>query len=423
MIRRIADFLLHANLVEMISKDQIQKDISMSMCTLSLICKCLEIPQVIIYHTMKINLNLTSFQICCAVHSGTMFHVLQPLIAPTDFIYSDGGAFRRRAIQCAVMLALFGQPQGQFHPWHEIIENTLLRRLKQRSASAMKSLKGDRLIQDLFMEQKDLIEGLMYILKDSNHDREPLPSVAVAFFSNIHKLIGFVESVSRLNAFTEIEDFQAEHQQEEWFGLAVVVTASLCRLLQAVCSRFSLSCTVEETRDLFFNFVQGALPMEGGLVTTTPVVDDSFEIEDDFGFDDTPSKSSSVNENDPLSTMYMAGIELEATIVKHASIQVAEDIQKARITSIMGALYRKSTLESRVKDQILTCIPLYYNLSCFSKTESDFFVQHLLEWNQLDKILDNVPSAIVAVEFMEKMISSDSTCRDARMPFLDCTFN
>lgn len=113
-----------------------------------------------------------------------MFKVLQPLIAPVDFKYTDGGAFRRRAIECAVMLALFGKSDGSFHPWREIIENTILDRLTKKPVSALVQLKGEKLRGEFLTEQNDLIDGLLFVLKDGNRDRQPLPSVALAFFSS-----------------------------------------------------------------------------------------------------------------------------------------------------------------------------------------------------------------------------------------------
>ena len=357
-----------------------------------------------------------------------MFKVLQPLIAPVDFKYTDGGAFRRRAIECAVMLALFGKSDGSFHPWREIIENTILDRLTKKPVSALVQLKGEKLRGEFLTEQNDLIDGLLFVLKDGNRDRQPLPSVALAFFSSTRSLISVVSCVAKLNAFTAIEDFQMDHSDKEYFGKAVDVTVASCKLLQAVCDRFPLSCTVEETRDVFFTYVQGALPMEDGHITETPVVEDEFEDEDDVDIDDTPSRSSSFNENDPLSAMYIAGIELEASLVKHVASQVDGDIQKDRIDSIMRKMYRKTTLESRVKDQVLSCITRHYNLSCFSKSESETFAALLFTWNtagsdmKAEKLLDNVPSAINAIEFMDKVISSYETTREARVPFLDLTF-
>ena len=166
--------------------------------------------------------------------------------------------------------------------------------------------------------------------------------------------------------------------------------------------------------------------MQDGMITRTPEVRDDFEDDDDFDFDDTPSKSSSVNENDPLSEMYMAAIELESTLVKHAASYLShaesQKIQKERLMSIMLQIYRKTSLESRVKDQVLSCIPRYFNLSCFSRAESEFVVHCMLEWNGLDKFIENVPSAIIALDFMNKMISSEDTSQPARVPFLDLTF-
>jgi len=355
-----------------------------------------------------------------------MFEILRPLIAPVDFKYADGGALRRRAIQCAVLLALYGQSEGNFHPWQEIIEKTILDRLQNKPASLLKKIQGDRLRQEFLTEQKDLIDGIMFVLKDTNGDRKLLPSVAISYFSSTQKLIAMVDCVAKLNAFTEIEDFQTEYQADDSFGLSVLVTAASCQLLQSVCGRFPLSCTVEETRGVFFKFVEGALPMQDGMITRTPEVRDDFEDDDDFDFDDTPSKSSSVNENDPLSEMYMAAIELESTLVKHvasfASQTESQKIQNERLMSIMLQVYRKTTLESRVKDQVLSCIPRYFNLSCFSRAESEFVAHCMLEWNRLDKFLENVPSAIIALEFMDKMISSDDASQPARVPFLDLTF-
>ena len=359
-----------------------------------------------------------------------MFRILQPLIAPVDFKYTDGGAFRRRAIECAVMLALFGKPEDSFHPWQEIIENTILDRLTKKPVSSLTQLKGEKLRGEFLTEQKDLIDGLMFVLKDGNRDRKPLPSVALAFFSSTRSLLAVVGCVAKLNAFTVIADFQVDHSDKEYFGKAVDVTVASCKLLQAVCDRFPLSCTVEETRDVLFNYVQGALPMEDGHITETPVAEkDDFEAEDDFDFDDTPSRSGSFEDNDPLSVMYMAGIELEASLVKHVASQVDADIQKDRIDSIMRKMYRKTTLESRVKDQVLSCISRHYNLSCFSKSESEAFAALLFVWNtsgsdiKAEKLMDNVPSAMNAIEFMDKMISSSETSREARLPFLDLTFN
>jgi hypothetical protein len=231
-----------------------------------------------------------------------------------------------------------------------------------------------------------------------------------------------VECLDTLNAFTQIQDFVSEYQAEEFFGLAVGVTAASCRLLQAVCCRFPLSCTVEETLPIFLNHVECALPMEEGHILQTPMADDTFEDEDDFDFDDTPSRSSTINENDPLSEMYMAALELEASLVKHAYHQIGAEFAKERLTCIMMQMYRKTTLEFRVKDQVLFCITRYYNLSYFSKKESEFFATMLLEWNKLDRLIENVPSAVVAVDFMNTMISSDQTTPEARMPFLDLTF-
>jgi hypothetical protein len=320
------------------------------------------------------------------------------------------------------MLALFGKPVADFHPWFEVVEKTILDRLHHQPASLLPTLAGDRLKQEFLTEQKDLIDGLMFVLKDDSRDRSPLPAVAVSYFSNTRNLKKFVGCVAKLNAFTEIADFHIEYEADEFFGQSVGVTAALCKLLQAVCCRFPLSCTVEETMPDFFKFLEGALPMENGRIIETPVVEKSIDDDDEYAFDDTPSRSSSVDEKDPLSEMFLAALELEASLVKHGSIQVGADFAKSRLQSIMMAMYRKTTLESRVKDQILSCIPRYYNLACFSKVESQYFAAYVTQWNHLDKLLDNVPSAAVAIEFMNKMISSHQTSLEARIPFLDLTF-
>jgi hypothetical protein len=430
MIQRIVETLNPAKttpsrISAMLCSQQIQKDINISMGALAMVLKCLEVPKVLplSFHLSVLPVLTSCFtQICVGVKSKAMFDVLRPLIVPVSFKYTDGGAFRKRAIQCAVLLALQGQPEGDFHPWHEVIEKTILERLRSQPASLLPKIQGDRLRQEFLTEQKDLIDGLMFVLKDDNRDREFLPAVAASYFSNTRNLKDIVECFNKLNAFSEIQDFQAEYQADEFFGLAVGVSAASCKLLQAVCCRFPLSCTVEETMPIFLNHVEGTLPMEDGMISQTPKADDNFEDEDDFDFDDTPSRSSTVNENDPLSEMYIAALELEASLVKHSSTQTGADFVKERLTSIMMQMYRKTTLESRVKDQVLSCIPRYYNLSCFSKKESEFFAAFLLQWNKLDKIVENVPSAMIGIEFMDKLISSEQTTLEARMPFLDLTF-
>ena len=85
-------------------------------------------------------------------------------------------------------------------------------------------------------------------------------------------------------------------------------------------------------------------------------------------------------------------------------------------------MYRKTSLESRVKSEVLACIPLHYNLACFTEKESEFFAANALQWNPIDGFLENVPSALVAIEFMDKMISSEAATSEARKPFLNLTF-
>ena len=117
----------------------------------------------------------------------------------------------------------------------------------------------------------------------------------------------------------------------------------------------------------------------------------------------------------------MAAIRLDATLAHHASFQV-DDLQRTRLFEIMMRLYRKTTLEFRVKSEVLTCLVRYYNLSSFTKEISEFFIQNVLLWNALDAFDKNVPSAVIAMDFMEKVISSKDTTPEARMPFLDLSF-
>ena len=79
--------------------------------------------------------------------------------------------------------------------------------------------------------------------------------------------------------------------------------------------------TVEETRDIFFQYAEEALPMEDGHITETPIVeDDGFADEDDFDFDVTPSRFVAVDENDPISVMYMAALRLDAILVRETCV-------------------------------------------------------------------------------------------------------
>ena len=294
-----------------LSPSQIQKDINVSLSALTMVFQCLDVPQVsppslaLLCVSHHLYSDCVCFQICSCIQSKAMFALLRPLIAPADFKYSDGGAFRRRVIQCAVALAMFGQSEDDFHPWREIMEQTILVRLQQLPAAALKRIHGDKARHEYLTEQKDLINGLMFVLKvESNVDRETLPSVAAFYFSSSRNLVAIVDCLAKLNAFSQIEDFQMEFGAEDCFGHAVGVTAACCNLLQAVCCRFPLSCTVEESRGAFFNFAESALPMEDGNVTRTPVSSDAdFGDDGDFDFDDTPSRSSSVDESDPISEM------------------------------------------------------------------------------------------------------------------------
>jgi hypothetical protein len=431
MIQRIVETLnpvkaLPSKFAAMLSSQQIQKDINISMGALTMVLKCLEVSKVLCLSCSSSEMQFFSFhlctQICSGVDSKAMFGVLRPLIVPVGFTYTDGGAFRKRAIQCAVLLALLGQTQGDFHPWHEVIEKTILERLRSHPAPLLLKLQGDRQRQEFLIEQKDLIDGLMFVLKDGYRDREFLPSVTASYFSNTRNLNDIVNCLSKLNVFTQIQDFRSEYEADEFFGLAVGVAAASCKLLQAVCCRFALSCTVEETLPVFLNFVEGALPMEEGSILQTPMAEDNFEDEDDFDIDDSPSRSGVVYDSDPVSEMYIAALELEASLVMYASRQVGVEFAKERLTCIMMQMYRKTTLEARIKDQVLSCIRRYYDLSCFSKKESEFFAARLLEWNSLDRLVENIPSAVIALEFMDKMILSDFTSLEARTPFLDLTF-
>jgi hypothetical protein len=409
----------------MLSLRQIQKDINISMSILAVLIQCIEVPQVgprLLCLALLSTFNAIVFQICVGLQSKQMFALLQPLIAPKDFKYNDGGAFRRRVIQLAVLLAMLGQSEKDFHPWHEIIEKNILVRLQQLhfDAQTFTRIVGDKPRHELLMEQKDLINGVMFTL-----NREVLPSVAVSYFSNTRNLIALAASISRLNAFTQIPDFD-DFRGEDCFGDAVGVTEACCNLLQAVCERFPLSCTVEETRDIFFQYAEEALPMEDGHITETPIVeDDGFADEDDFDFDVTPSRSATVDENDPISIMYMAALRLDATLVRHASSQLDRSFQQQRLRGIMLAMYRKTTLEPRVKSEVLLCILKNYDLACFTREDTEFVAVHLLKWNSLETFLNNIPSALVAIEFMDRVISApiDQVARDVRIPFLDLSFH
>jgi hypothetical protein len=356
------------------------------------------------------------------IRSNALFGVLQPLIAPVSF--KPPQDTRVLAIQCTVTLAMFGQPDADFHPWREIMERTLLVRLQQLPASALKKIHGDRPKKEFLSEQLDLINGIILALKVEAkfeaRDREVLPQVVASFFSSTRNLISLVGCLATLNAFSHVEDFDSE-SGEDYFALAVDVAAATCNLLQAVCCRFPLSCTVEDTRDVFFRHAESALPMVDGHITETPVVvDDGFGDDDEF-YDETPSRTSSVQEDAAISVMYMAAVRLDATLVHHASSQV-DDLQRTRLVEIMMRLYRKTSLEFRVKSEVLTCIVRYYNLSCFTKEISEFFVQNILLWNPLDTFDKNTPSAVIAIDFLEEVISSTDTTHEARMPFLDLSF-
>ncbi len=120
--------------------------------------------------------------------------------------------------------------------------------------------------------------------------------------------------------------------------------------------------TVEETRYVFFQHAEEALPMEDGHITETPIVeDDGFADEDGFDFDVTPSRSVTVDENDPISDMYMAALRLDATLVRHAASQLDRSFQQQRLRGIMLAIYRKTTLETRVKSEVLLYILQNYD--------------------------------------------------------------
>ncbi len=161
--------------------------------------------------------------------------------------------------------------------------------------------------------------------------------------------------------------------------------------------------------------------MVDGHITETPrVVDDGFGDEDDF-YGDTPSRTRTPEEDAAISVMYMAAIRLDATLVHRASFQV-DDLQRTRLVEIMMRLYRKTSVEFRVKSEVLTCLVRYYNLSSFTEEKSVFFVQNILLWNPLDAFNKNFPSAVIAIDFMEKVISSKDTTPDARKPFLDLSF-
>jgi hypothetical protein len=118
----------------------------------------------------------------------------------------------------------------------------------------------------------------------------------------------------------------------------------------------------------------------------------------------------------------MAAIRLDATLLQHSSSQLDGEMQRSRLINIMMQMYRKTSLESRVKSEVLACIPLHYNLACFTEKESEFFAANVLLWNPLDRFLENVPSALVAIEFMDSIISSAAAAQDARKPFLNLTF-
>ena len=64
----------------------------------------------------------------------------------------------------------------------------------------------------------------------------------------------------------------------------------------------------------------------------------------------------------------------------------------------------------------------YYNLSSFTKEISEYFVKNILSWNPLDTFDKNTPSAVIAIDFIEKVISSTDTTHEARVPFLDLSF-
>jgi hypothetical protein len=270
------------------------------------------------------------------------------------------------------------------------------------------------------MEQKDLINGVMFVLK-----REVLPSVAVSYFSNTQNLIDLVKSISLLNAFTIIPDFEIEFSSYDCFGYAIGVVEACCNLLQAVCERFPLSCTVEETRGAFFDFAQTALPYEEGHITITPKPQPDDDEESETDYDDVPSRSASEPETDPVSVMYMAALRLDATLVKHVSSQLGRSFQQQRLRDIMLAVYRKTTVESRVKSKVLSCILEYYDLACFTQGDTAFVAEHVLQWNSLATFLNNIPSVLVAIEFMDKMISApyDQVARDVRIPFLNLSFS
>ncbi len=102
--------------------------------------------------------------------------------------------------------------------------------------------------------------------------------------------------------------------------------------------------------------------MEDGHITETPIVeDDGFADEDDFDFNVTPSRFVAVDENDPISVMYMAALRLDATLVRHASSQLDRSFQQQQLRGIMLASYRKTTLETRVKSEVLLCILQNYD--------------------------------------------------------------
>ena len=210
MIQRIVEAMNPApamHIAGMLSLRQIQKDINISMSILAVLIQCIEVPQVgprLLCLALLSTFNAIVFQICVGLQCKQMFALLQPLIAPKDFKYNDGGAFRRRVIQLAVLLAMLGQSEKDFHPWHEIIEKNILVRLQQLhfDAQTFTRIVGDKPRHELLMEQKDLINGVMFAL-----NREVLPSVAVSYFSNTRNLIALAASISRLNAFTQIPDF------------------------------------------------------------------------------------------------------------------------------------------------------------------------------------------------------------------------